>query len=242
MSVPRIAVSGVRRQWQGAGRTGVNAVYVDSVASAGAVPVILPPTIPPEHAARALEGVDGVLLSGGEDIDPTWYCMDPVPQLGALDPARDRFEFALFAAARERGLPVLGICRGLQLVNVAMGGVLWQDLPSERPSAVQHDRRDARDARTHGVAVTAGTRTADALGAQALSVNSFHHQGVRTLAGGLVATAHAADGLVEAFEGTEGAWLVAVQWHPEEMHGDPHAPDRGLFSALVAAAREAYCR
>jgi putative glutamine amidotransferase len=242
VSVPRIAVSGVRRHWQGAGRTGVNAAYVDSVAAAGAIPVILPPAIPPEHAAHALEGIDGVLLSGGEDIDPVWYCMDPVAQLGAVDPARDRFEFALFAAARERGLPVLGICRGLQLVNVAMGGVLWQDLPSERPSAVQHDRPDARDARTHDVALATGTRTASALGSSELAVNSFHHQGVRTLADGLVATAHAPDGLVEAFEGAEGAWLVAVQWHPEEMHADPQAPDRGLFVALVEAAREAYCR
>ena len=242
MSVPRIAVSGVRRHWQGAGRTGVNAAYVDSVATAGAVPVILPPAILPEHATHALEGVDGLLLSGGEDIDPSWYCMDPAPQLGSVDAARDRFEFALFQAARERRLPVLGICRGLQLVNVALGGVLWQDLPTERPSPVQHDRGDARDARTHQVEVLAATRTAEALGVTGLGVNSFHHQGVRTLASGLAATAHAPDGLVEAFEGTEGAWLVAVQWHPEEMHGDPRAPDRGLFAALVAAAREAYCR
>ena len=242
MSVPRIALSGVRRQWQGAGRTGINAAYVDSVTAAGAVPVILPPTIPPDHAMHALEGVAGLLLSGGEDIEPSWYCMDPAPQLGAVDAARDQFEFALFSAARERGLPVLGICRGLQLVNVAMGGALWQDLPTERPSAVQHDRADARHVRTHGIAIAPGTRTADALGACELAVNSFHHQGVRTLASGLVATAHAPDGLVEAFEGMDGAWLVAVQWHPEEMHADPHAPDRGLFVALVEAAREAYCR
>ena len=242
MSVPRIAVSGVRRHWKGAARTGVNAAYVDSLAAAGAVPVILPPSIPPEHAAHALEGVDGLLLSGGEDIDPVWYCADPVPQLGDVDPARDRFEFALFTAARERGVPVLGICRGLQLVNVAMGGVLWQDLPTERPSPVRHDAGAARDARTHEVALVAGTRTAEVLGTGELAVNSFHHQGVRTLASGLVATAHAPDGLVEAFEGTEGAWLLAVQWHPEEMHADLQAPDRALFVALVEAAREAYCR
>jgi putative glutamine amidotransferase len=123
-----------------------------------------------------------------------------------------------------------------------MGGVLWQDLPTERPSDVQHDREDARDARTHDVAIAAGSRTAALLGAPTLAVNSFHHQGIRALAPGLVATAHARDGLVEAFEGTEGAWLVAVQWHPEEMHADPHAPDRALFAALVDAAREAYCR
>jgi len=242
MSVPRIAVSGVRRQWHGAARTGVNAAYVDSVTAAGGLPIILPPGIPPEHAMHALEGVDGVLLSGGEDVDPMWYCTDPAPQLGDVDPARDRFEFALFTAARQRGVPVLGICRGLQLVNVAMGGVLWQDLPSERPSTVQHDARQPRDARTHDVQLVAGSRTADALGGHELAVNSFHHQGVRTLAPGLLATAHAPDDLVEAFEATEGPWLLAVQWHPEEMHADPLAPDRALFVALVEAAREAYCR
>jgi putative glutamine amidotransferase len=242
MSAPRIAVSGVQRHWAGAARAGVNAAYVDSVASAGGVPVILPTAIRPEHAAAALEGADGLLLSGGEDIDPNWYGMEPGARLGSIDARRDRLEFALFAAARERGVPVLGICRGLQLVNVAMGGALWQDLPTERPSDVRHDRDDERHARTHDVRLVDGTRTAEVLGTLALGVNSFHHQGVRTLAPGLVASAHAADGLVEAFEGTEGAWLVAVQWHPEEMHADPHAPDRALFAALVEAAREAYCR
>ena len=113
---------------------------------------------------------------------------------------------------------------------------------SERPSAVRHDATEPRDARTHEVRLMAGSRTADALGADTLAVNSFHHQGVRTLAPGLVATAHAPDGLVEALEATDGAWLLAVQWHPEEMHADPAAPDRALFVALVEAAREAYCR
>ena len=242
MSAPRIAVSGVRREWGGVGRMGVNAAYVESVTRAGGIPLILPPAIAAEHAAAALEGVEGLLLTGGEDIDPACYCTDPVPQLGPVDAARDRFELALFDAARARGLPVLGICRGLQLVNVALGGALWQDLPTERPSALRHDRDDARDARTHDVAIAAGSRAAAALGVTALAVNSFHHQGVRTLAPGLVATGHAPDGLVEAIEGADGGWLLAVQWHPEEMLGDSSAPDGGLFLALVEAAREAYCR
>ncbi len=240
MTPPRIAVSGLRREVQGAERTGVNAGYVHAVRAAGALPVILSPLVGAEHAALALEGMDGLLLTGGEDLDPAWYGAVPSPRLGRVDRLRDRFELALFAAARQRGLPVLGICRGLQLVNVALGGTLWQDLPTERPTHVAHDPPAARDARTHAVRLAAGSAAAAAVGATALTVNSFHHQAVRDLAAGLRPTGWADDGVIEAFEGEDGAgWLLAVQWHPEEMHADPAAPDRGLFSALVEAAAAA---
>lgn len=240
MSV-RIGVSGIRRQWGGAERQGVNSGYIQSVLDAGAVPLVLPPAIGAARAAGALEGVDALLLTGGEDVDPSWYGAAPSPALGDVDRERDLFELALFAAARQRGLPVLGICRGIQLINVALGGTLWQDLPAERPSTIDHDRRDARSVRTHGVSVERGTRTAATLGVTELAVNSFHHQGIRDLAPPLRASAWAGDGLVEAVEGEDGApWLMAVQWHPEEMFADAAAPERGLFRALVEAIPPAY--
>ncbi len=237
MSAPRIAISGVLRRWQDADRAGVNAAYVRSVAEAGGVPVILSQLAGPGSAARALDGCEGLVLTGGEDVDPRCYGADPHPALRAVDPERDRFEIALVTAARARRLPVLGICRGIQLINVALGGTLWQDLPSERPGPVEHDPDTDRATRAHPVRLAAGSRAAAALGVTALVANSFHHQGVRELAPGLVASGWSPDDLVEAVESPPGdPWLLAVQWHPEEMHADPGAPDRGLFRALVREA------
>jgi putative glutamine amidotransferase len=239
MSAPRIGVSGVVRAWDGNERTGVNAAYLRSVLAAGGVPIILSPVLGPSYAMRALDGVDGLVLTGGEDIHPAWYGAEPSPHLHTPDRERDLFELALFAAARQRELPILGICRGIQLVNVGLGGTLFQDLPSERPGPVAHDPGSARDARSHAIRLQAGSRAAAALGATELTVNSFHHQAVDRLAGGLVASGWSADGLIEAVESPPGApWLLAVQWHPEEMHADARAPERGLFRALVEAAGE----
>ena len=237
MSAPRIGVSGVVRQWDGNERTGVNAAYVRSVLAAGGVPVILSPVLGPSYAARAMDGLDGLLLSGGEDIHPALYGAELSPHCYPPSRERDLFELALFAAARQRELPVLGICRGIQLVNVGMGGTLYQHLPTERPSEIAHDAGSARDARTHGVRLVAGSRAAQALGATELQVNSFHHQAVDRLAPGLVATGWSDDGVIEAAEGPgDGPWLLTVQWHPEEMHAEVKAPERGLFRALVEAS------
>jgi len=237
----RIAVSGIRRQWAGAERQGVNSAYVLSVLETGAIPLILPPAIGAARAMGALEGADALLLTGGEDLDPAWYGASAAPALGEVDRDRDLFELALFAAARQRGMPILGICRGLQLINVALGGTLWQHLPDERPSSIRHDRSDARSTRTHAVAIEAESRAAVVLGRTAMAVNSFHHQGIRDLAPPLRPTAWAEDGLVEAVEGASGEpWLLAVQWHPEEMVNDAAAPERGLFQALTEAATHAY--
>jgi len=237
VSAPRIGVSGVVRQWDGNERTGVNAAYVRSVLAAGGVPVILSPVLGPSYAARAMDGVDGLVLTGGEDIHPGLYGAEPSPHAYPPSRERDLFEVALFAAARQRELPVLGICRGIQVVNVAMGGTLLQDLPTERPSDIAHDSGSARDARTHGVRLQPGSRAAQAMGATELRVNSFHHQAVDRLASGLIATGWSEDGLIEAAEAPgEAPWLLTVQWHPEEMHADVKAPERGLFRALVNAA------
>ena len=241
MSAPRIGVTGVVRAWDGGDRTGVNSAYVRSVLAAGGVPVILSPLLGPSYAMRALDGIEGLLLTGGEDLDPAWYGTAPSPRLDPPSRERDLFELAAFAAARQRELPILGICRGIQLVNVALGGTLFQDLPTERPGAVDHYPTAGRDARTHAVRLEPGSRAAAALGVTSLTVNSFHHQAPDRLGSGLVASGWSEDGLVEALEsGTEAPWLLAVQWHPEEMHADSAAPERGLFRALVeAAGREA---
>ena len=237
MSAPRIGVSGVLRSWDNAERTGVNAAYVRSVLHAGGVPVILSPLMGPSYAARALEGIDGLLLTGGEDIDPPLYGAERSPFCHEPSRERDLFELALLGVARHRELPVLGICRGIQVVNVGLGGTLFQDLPSERPGPVDHYPATARDARGHEITLAPSSRAAAALGADRMRVNSFHHQAVRDLAPALVASGWTEDGLIEAVETPEdGPWLLAVQWHPEEMHADRTAPERGLFRSLVEEA------
>lgn len=240
MSPPRIAVSGVVRGWDGADRTGVNAAYVQSLLAAGGIPLILSPLIGASLAGRGLDGVDGLLLTGGEDIDPSWYGAEASPLLSPPSRERDLFELALFAVARQRELPILGICRGLQLINVALGGTLFQDLPSDRPGPVDHRPVAAREALSHRVRLQPGSRAAAALGAETVRVNSSHHQAIKDLAPSLLASGWTDDDLTEAVESpADTSWILAVQWHPEEMHADARAPERGLFTALVreAAAR-----
>jgi putative glutamine amidotransferase len=240
VSLARIAVSGVVRTWDGAQRTGVNAAYVRALLLAGGVPLILSPLMGASLAAAALDGCDGLLLTGGEDIEPSWYGADPSPLLEDPSQERDLFELALFAVARQRGLPILGICRGIQLINVALGGTLFQDLPSERPGQVEHSPPHPRDARTHVVRLQPGSRAASALDSTSITVNSVHHQAIRELGKGLTATGWSDDGLIEAAESEAGAsWVLAVQWHPEEMHADRNAPEHGLFSALINEAGRA---
>ena len=237
MSAPRIGVTGVVRTWDAAERTGIGAAYLRSVLAAGGVPVLLSPLIGPSFAARALDGVDGLLLSGGEDMDPAWYGEAQSPHCHPPSRERDLFELAVLGAARQREIPILGICRGIQVVNVGLGGSLYQDLPSERPGPVDHNPAAARSARSHEVRLAAGSRAAAALGSERVGVNSFHHQAVKALAPALVASGWTEDGLIEAAETpADTPWLLAVQWHPEEMHAEHAAPERGLFRTLVEEA------
>jgi len=234
VSRPRIAVSGFTRAVDGIERTGVNLGYVARVLEAGGLPLVLSPELGPQGAVEALQACDGLLLTGGADIAPARYGASPSPSLGQVDEARDAAELALYASARASQLPILAICRGLQVVNVAHGGTLWQDLPSERPGPVTHVQTGPRHERTHGVRLEPGTRTSDVLGAVAVRTNSMHHQAVRELGAGLRASGWAEDGVIEAMEGTDGGWLVAVQWHPEEHRPEP--PDEALFRAFVREA------
>ncbi len=193
------------------------------------------------HPEETLRGADGLLLTGGGDVDPVRYGGGAPHPAARIDAERDRVEVALCRAAMRRDLPLLGICRGIQVWNVAAGGTLWQDLPSERPSDICHMEDAAtRDRRRllHPVQVLEGAPESERLrGGGPLHVNSIHHQGVRDVAPGLRVVAIAPDGLVEALAAPGLRFAVAVQWHPEELCSAGDDPrHRALFDALCAAA------
>lgn len=211
--------------------------YVAGVAHAGGVPMVLPPI--PEAAEEMVQGIDGLLLTGGSDLDPGYYGEEPLPELGETIPERDAFEMAVLRHALERSVPVFGICRGMQLLNVALGGTLYQDLPSQlHPDLIAHRQQMPKWQWTHEVEVDAGSEVAKIMEATSLRVNSYHHQGIKDLADDLVAVAHASDGVIEAVESHDLSerWLVGVQWHAEAMREVESPAHRNLFKAHVAAA------
>jgi putative glutamine amidotransferase len=213
--------------------------YVEGVAAAGGVPVVLPPLVEPRAAEALLDGMDGLLLSGGSDLDPTYYGEEPVPELGVTIPERDAFEIALLEHALRRSIPIFGICRGMQVLNVALGGTLYQDLPSQMDHMVLlgHRQETPKWQPTHEVRVDEDSRIATIMGTAELKVNSYHHQAVKELASGLVAVASSPDGVIEAVESTEPSkrWMIGVQWHAEAMR-DAGPEHRKLFEAHVLAA------
>ncbi len=196
--------------------------------------MIVPP-LSSDTAARAiLSRVDGLVLTGGEDVDPSRYGQPRLPECGVVNAARDNTEIALVRAARELNKPILAICRGPQLLNVALGGTLFQDIPSQIPGALEHNPRNERSSRVHPVEIEEGSLIANAIESTSISVNSFHHQSVEKVAPGLRPTAFAPDGVIEGLESTTpGWWVIAVQWHPEEMNDSPDPWDRGLFTAFA---------
>ena len=216
--------------------------YIVTLTNAGALPWMIP-LVDDETLRGVYEQLDGVFLPGGADIDPASYGRDPHPLCDKTDPARDRVELLLARWALADGKAALGVCRGLQLLNVAAGGTLYQDLAEQLPRSMKHDyfpfggSTFTRDYLAHEVTVAEGSRLARVFGAGAVRVNSMHHQGIRTLGQGLVATAHAPDGLVEGIECEDGRWIVGVQWHPEALT-DGDAKSRDLFSEFIEAARE----
>lgn len=216
--------------------------YVAAIEGTGGTALLLTPAHDGASVERILDAAHGLVLTGGEDVEPARYGEDPHPNLGSTNPARDAMEFAALTGAIDRGLPVLAICRGMQLLNVALGGTLYQDLPSERPGPVLHQQTAAINQRSHSARVESDGRLADIFGVTDLFINSFHHQGVKDLAPGLRATVWAEDGLVEGVEAVEHPWMVGVQWHPErgeaDAPGDQRNPDRRLFWKFVEAARE----
>ena len=224
---PAVAVTAPRRLVEGRERVTLNTAYVRALEGAGLVPLAVPTMLAADRAGAALAAVRGLVLTGGEDVAPARYGAAPHPRLGDVDPVRDAAELALIAAARARGLPILAICRGIQILNVALGGTLYQDLESERPGPVPHNDETGR----HPIHVEAGSLLERTLGTRSASVNSRHHQAIRDLAPGLKAVAWADDGIIEGAEPSDAKepWMVAVQWHPEDL------TERALFDGFARA-------
>jgi putative glutamine amidotransferase len=232
-TLPPVAVTATTEIIREALRVRVNAAYTTAIRGAGLLPLVLP-VLDPTDADAALDGMAGLVLTGGEDVSPGRYGSAPHPALGDTHDGRDGFEIALVHAARARALPTLAICRGIQILNVALGGTLVQDIPSEWTNPIVHDGEWARTARVHEVDVTAGSRLARALGTERPVVNSMHHQAVGTVAAPLATVARAPDGMVEGVEWPDDEWwMVGVQWHPEELTASPEPWDRALFAAFA---------
>ncbi len=206
--------------------------YVRALARAGAIPVVLPP-LPADAVPSLLAPLSAVCLSGGPDLDPSAYGASPSPDLGPVEPALDLFELEVARVADAAALPIFGICRGAQALNVARGGTLHQHLPAITDHSIDHRQTAPGWEETHQVRVDPNSRLAAILGADAAWVNSFHHQAVDRLGAGLRAVAWAPDGTVEGIEDEE-RFVLGVQWHAETL--DRSGPHHRLFEALVAAA------
>jgi putative glutamine amidotransferase len=212
--------------------------YVKAVSEAGGVPVLVPPSLSRPKAEALLHGLDGLLLSGGPDLDPGYYGEEPIPELGTIIPEWDVLEMALLRLALQQEMPIFGICRGMQILNVALGGTLYQDLPSQLGvDVLNHWQETPKCQSTHEVEVLDDSYLAEITARQAVEVNSYHHQGIKGLGYPLTVAARSADGVIEALESHDFSerWLVGVQWHPEGLR-DSGSRHQNLFEAHVCAA------
>lgn len=211
----------------------MNQRYYHAITSVGGVPWMVPLLHDDSATLREIyDRLDGVLIAGGVDMDPATYGEEKTPLCGSIDPARDAVELQFARWAFEDKKPLFGICRGLQVINVAAGGTLYQDVAEQHQGAIKHDYFPtagwAREHLAHDVTLAEGSRLRRVFERDRVLVNSMHHQGIRQLGEGLRVTATAPDGLVEAIEAPNGHYLVAVQWHPEVFE----ATDRNVFNLL----------
>ena len=208
--------------------------YVDCIVRAGGTPVLLPSVENEGYVEDVLRPLNGVLIPGGDDADPSLFGDEPHPKLGFVDDLKARFEAALVRGALDAGVPVLGICGGLQMLNVVCGGTLHQDIASCTDSTILHRVVQTESRPCHSIEIAPGTRLHAILGVERLRVNSTHHQAVNALGERLVASAHAPDGIVEAVERPGEPFVLAVQFHPERLAA--HEPTfQRLFDAFVNA-------
>ena len=215
----------------------VNKDYVSSVIAAGGVPIMIPMDASEENLRQTLELVDGVIFSGGHDIAPIRYQEEPHQQLQEICPERDAFDFLLYRLTKERKLPILGICRGYQLMNVSEGGKLYQDLSLKETESFKHSQGHGPSIPTHTVSIGAGSRLHEILGKEEIRVNSFHHQAVKSVSEKVAISGKALDEVIEAIEVKNYPFAVGVQFHPEMLQ-EKEEDMRKIFSALVSAAKE----
>ncbi|PIC95250.1 gamma-glutamyl-gamma-aminobutyrate hydrolase [Sporosarcina sp. P26b] len=219
------------------GDTLVQTRYIQAVRRAGGVPVILPVGL--EAIEEVCDRLDGVLLIGGEDVDPYLYGEEPHRQLGKVLPERDESELALIKYMADQDKPMFGICRGYQLMNVAFGGTIYQDVYAQlSEDLLQHHQITDLDFAFHSIDIVGDSKLAEWAGTSEVRVNSLHHQAVKEVKAPLVVTAVAKDGVIEALESTAHRFLVGVQWHPEAMVKRNDALSLMLFEKFIEAASE----
>jgi putative glutamine amidotransferase len=210
--------------------------YTDAIEHAGGTPILLPMTQNDLCLADFLSVIDGLLLSGGVDVDPFFYGEEPRPEQGTIDVARDRAEMSLIPRAIEVDLPILAICRGIQMLNVAAGGTLYQDVSMASNTILKHRQEAPGSYATHAIDVRERSHLQSILGQSEIRVNSFHHQAVRDPASGFAVSAVACDGIVEGIESRHNSFVIGVQFHPELMWQN-NPPIASLFVAFVNAAK-----
>lgn len=216
------------------GQMTIHQDYINAVLRAGALPVLLPLTDKEEALEEALRRIDGLLLTGGADVEPARYGEEKLPLCGETAPIRDRIEFFLCRRALEMDLPILAICRGEEVLSCALGGTLYQDIAAQYGDGTKHPCYDTPRDQVHGVRTAPGSLLRRITGLEEMRVNSRHHQGVRRLGAGLVACAWADDGLIEGYEMPGKRFVLAVQWHPESL-SDRLPEAQALFNAFVEA-------
>ena len=213
--------------------------YIKALTAAGAIPVVLPLTSSEDDLRQLVDTLDGFLFTGGPDVHPFLFGEETLDRCGSVSAERDQMELALLPLVMETGKPVLGICRGIQLLNIGLGGTIWQDIPSQvtREFPIAHKQPFHYVSFSHRVAITPGTRLHTICQADSIGVNSSHHQAIKALANGLVATGKTSDGLIEAVEMPDYPFFVGVQWHPEYLWPEDAAAER-LFTFFVTACSE----
>ncbi len=210
--------------------------YIAAIEENGGIPILFPYVKGQDVLDAYLSLCDGVLFTGGVDIDPHRYGASAHPQSGPFQPFRDAYEFSFAQKVLSSDKPIMAICRGAQLLNIALGGTLWQDIPSEFETEILHRQSEPKTSPSHGVEIIENTPLASLLSKTRMCGNSFHHQALKDLGRGLSVMAHAADGIVEAVYATDRPYLRAYQWHPERLYAID-ADNRKLFTDFIDAAR-----
>jgi len=212
--------------------------YIRSVIDAGGIPILIPATLDSDVLSGIIENIDGLILTGGADVDGRYFGEETLTELTDVDPFRDAYDFLLLRLADDRQIPVLGICRGAQVINIAFGGTIWQDIDSQYPSeAIEHKILTSREKPVHSIEVEKNSVLYSIFGKTTLSVNSRHHQAIKKSADGFRATAFSSDGIIEAIEGYPCKRIIGVQWHPENMASEDDNEDmKSLFNFFVKEA------